>query len=971
MTAGAAWDPPALPPRLVAAGQMPLVGRRAELETLERLWTDVEHGRRQVLFVGGEPGAGKTRLVAEAAGALADHDVAVLVGTSNLDTGIPYQPFIEMLDHLFASGPDGSLAALIGDDGVELRRLSRHVVRHRPELADAAEPPGEVRRDLFEAVAGLFRRMAEDRPVALVVDDLHWAQLPTLALLEHVVQSCPASRLLVVATFRTNAPDRSEEVATRLAQLHRLDGVRRLDLGGLDTEAIAEFLSVRTGLPLTDTRPPAALLRDRTGGNAFFLRELWTDLERRGGLDALRRPHRVPASIGDTVAARLAGLGDDVREFIELAAVVGDQFDLATLVAASDTDRTRTMAFVDAAMAVGLIETSEPLRGRYSFVHALTRQTVLDRMAPSRRTLLHARVAQALEAQPAEPSVVPRLAHHYLTASVLGFHDQALRYCRQAGELAEGSLAFEDAAVWFERAAGLPECDPAVRNEMLLAAGADYVRACHFPHAREIYERAASADGPQKLAAALGFEDASWRPGIIGHRAADVLSAAIDECGLDHTDTRYVRALGSLGRALALAGETSAAQQLGSRAIELARQLDDYGALVHVLTTSLWHGTTPEMAAVQLDRTTEVIRLAASRRDHENIGPSANFLGMVSYLCGRPALLEEALVAAQRSAEATGQPYYGHVYSCLAHADAFLRGDFDRAEHWSREIFRQNDTFGDDMAEGPHGVQMFMVERERGALERFRPYLDGNERFPGRWVPGLLALYTELGIETGVRRALRHLVDRDLADHTHEAQWPMELAFMLEAALSIDDVDTVRRLRPFLAEYAGRNLVCGTLIATFGSADRYLARVAALVGDTAGAERLFAQALEMDRHMRATVHVTETLAEHAHFAAAIGDDDRARAMAAEARALAEPIGQGRVLRRLEPLLHPTAGPDGLTDREVEVLRLLAEGLSNHEIGERLHISGNTAANHIRSILMKTGAANRTQAAMYAAQHALV
>jgi DNA-binding NarL/FixJ family response regulator len=126
----------------------------------------------------------------------------------------------------------------------------------------------------------------------------------------------------------------------------------------------------------------------------------------------------------------------------------------------------------------------------------------------------------------------------------------------------------------------------------------------------------------------------------------------------------------------------------------------------------------------------------------------------------------------------------------------------------------------------------------------------------------------------------------------------------------------------------------------------------------------------MDRRMGSVVHINETLARRALFAASLGQD--ARSLAEEARAAAGAIGQARVVDLVDPLLTPgPVGPDGLTEREVEVLRLLAEGLSNRAIGERLFISTNTAANHVRNILVKTGAANRTQAAMYAADHELL
>jgi DNA-binding CsgD family transcriptional regulator len=197
----------------------------------------------------------------------------------------------------------------------------------------------------------------------------------------------------------------------------------------------------------------------------------------------------------------------------------------------------------------------------------------------------------------------------------------------------------------------------------------------------------------------------------------------------------------------------------------------------------------------------------------------------------------------------------------------------------------------------------------------------------------------------------------------------MELVFMVEAALALGDREAAHALRPFVARYEGKNLMSGQFVALFGSADRYLARIAAMSGENALAEGYFGAALEMDRRMGSVVHVAETLAHRAMFEATRDRAEEARRLADEARAIAEPIGQARVLDLVRSLL--AGGPDGLTDREVEVLRLLAAGLSNRAIGERLYISTNTAANHVRSILFKTGAANRTQAAMYAADHELL
>ncbi|ORA96435.1 hypothetical protein BST27_25500, partial [Mycobacterium intermedium] len=401
-------------------------------------------------------------------------------------------------------------------------------------------------------------------------------------------------------------------------------------------------------------------------------------------------------------------------------------------------------------------------------------------------------------------------------------------------------------------------------------------------------------------------------------------------------------------------------------------RLGDSAVLLHALLASLWHGVTPEMSDSQLERSVEIMRSLQHSRDYDALGSVGHFRAMVSYVVGRPDDLAASAADLERSVQACGQPFFGFVSACVNQALMYLRGDFTGAERWADIALHTGNTFGADGTEGSYGVQMFMIRRETGDLKRFAGFVDGSETFAGRWVPGLLALYTELGSESGMTRALNHLLTRNLQDHTEEAQWPMELVFMVEAALQLGNREALHALRPFVARYAGKNLVAGQFVALFGSADRYLARIAALGGDDAAAERHFATALEMDQKMGAPVHVAETLARSALFAASAGRTDEARRLAGRAHEIAAPIGQSRVLDLVDPLLTSAPqGPDGLTDREIEVLRLLADGLSNRAIAERLYISINTAANHVRSILLKTGAANRTQAAMYANERHLL
>lgn len=388
------------------------VGRHAEVERLEAVWAAVESDRRQVVFVGGEPGVGKTRLVAEAAAALRPH-ATVLWGACREDLDIAYRPFVAILEQALEQLPPEVLTDIAPTAAAPLRRLTASVSRYWP----TAEPiPGgpDSRPALFDAVLRVLLATAERRPLVLVLEDLHWAQEPTLAMLTHLVESTAGERLLVLATRRTTAPDLTDAVSFALADLHRLDGVARMDLVGLSTEDVAEYLVRAAGVSPGSARSAAPVLRDHTGGNPFFLQEYWHDLANRGGLAAVRSGVAAPRSVQDALARRLAVVDVDHARVIELAAVAGDAVDPALL--ADVLGSAEVLAGIDFGVRAGLLVADTD--GEYRFAHALARQAVLDRMSSSDLTAAHAGVARAIEAR--DPALVVALAHHYFRARAMG-----------------------------------------------------------------------------------------------------------------------------------------------------------------------------------------------------------------------------------------------------------------------------------------------------------------------------------------------------------------------------------------------------------------------------------------------------------------------------------------------------------------------------------------------------------------------
>ena len=964
----AAWNAPPLPARAGGMAKPAFVGRAAEIAEAERAWAAVRSGARQVIFVGGEPGAGKSRLAEELSAAMHRQGAGVLMGICTPEPAPPYQPFAECLDQLLGGTPEGALAECMPDSVQELLRLTPLVLRHRPGLQPPPQAGTDYRRELFDAVAGLLQSVSRERALVCVLEDLHWAGVPTLQLLAHVAQRSAHSRLLLLCTHRTTAPDRSDELTYAIADLYRLDGVRRLDLPGLSADEIAEYLVAEGGLAARRAREYAAVLRDQTGGNPFFLREVWCDIARRSPGSSWRVPGtHAPVSVRDTLQRRMSLLAPDERAVLEIAAVLGDGGDVSAVVAAWSAEPGEALAALDAAARFGMVGGEELAGGRIAFPHMLTRQAVLDLVEPSRLALLHATVGEVLASGGTDsPRMARQLAYHFARASALGYGAKAAGYLVLSALDAERSLAFEDAAATYAQAADLMDGPEPDREQLLLAAGQCFIRAGDFTSARSAYLRLAGSGDPRtRLLAAVGYEDAAWRPGRPGAEACALLTQALGDVPSDPADTGYVWALASLGRAMSFTADADQARAVGEEALAHARKLGDERLLIHALQTMLWHSVVPGGIGRWTAIGDELARLARASGEWAALGMAAVFQTGFAYMQSDPAAWAFASADLDRAARGSGQPFLAYLRGCNDYARAFLHADFSTAEKHAEDLLELGRSFGPDDTEGPYGLQMFMVRRETGALEATRLLVQATPT-EGTWEPGLLALYTELGLTEAARSLLSRLLGRlDPAPAVQApwAQWTAVLVFLAEAAVALRDQGAARRIRPLLAPFTGLQLKAGHFVAVFGPADAYLASLESVLGRHDSANRLFERALAQARALGSVIHQAGILAEWATHLRVTGCSvPRYQEVRDEARRLAASVGLARVMRALD---NDRESPAGLTPREVDVLRLLTRGSSNRDIARRLRITENTAANHVRSILSKTGAANRTQVAMLA------
>ncbi|MBA3286400.1 MAG: hypothetical protein H0U21_00040 [Acidimicrobiia bacterium] len=542
-------------------------------------------------------------------------------------------------------------------------------------------------------------------------------------------------------------------------------------------------------------------------------------------------------------------------------------------------------------------------------------------------------------------------------------------------------MAYDDAARFWEMALTIA---PDGRVALLLRAADATMRAGDVATAKqrclEAHELAQrKADGRQRVAAALAYSDACWRDARDGGVAARLLRAVLP---LADDETTRVQLQASLTRALALSGDGEAARVLGEDALASARSLDDPYARRLAFDALSFVPWTPQT----LDRQLAVMREAAdTARAHgdlewENHAVSKTLYGEI--LAGD---LDAARATASRHRELAtivGQPLF-HVLDCQARVLlAIGEGRFGDAEALAAD--------GEELAasltgtpSGGFGVQLFTIRREQGRLDDARPIVEAVARL-GRsgstWRPALAVMYAELGLHDEARAELEVLTADRLAAVPRDALWHGSLSYLADACCIVGHVTGAAALYDEMIGWRGLVVQVGHLLAAHGAVDRYLGQLAALLGHDREAEIHFESALRIDAAAGMPVWLAHSQLEFGRFLARRSrevDAGRGIELLGASLATAERVGMAVVAARARALLDGTpaemgeragpagTAPAGLTGREITVLDLIAEGRSNREIGERLHISQHTAANHVRSILMKTQCANRTEAAAWA------
>jgi hypothetical protein len=822
---------------------------------------------------------------------------------------------LEALGHYVFRAPLEELRSVAREHGPELGRLIPELRRRLPELPppDPVDPETDRYR-LFEAVAALLGEMSATVPVLIVLDDLQWADRPTLLLLRHLARSPHNRRVSILGAYR--AVDRwSEGFEAALAGLRRERLMLGLDIGGLPVDEASEL--VRRWAGGTPSSAFLEALYAETEGNPFFIEEIVRHLIDSGvrtheaGAGELERVG-LPEDVRDVISRRLERLEPATIEWLRTAAVIGRDFDAKLLEKVLDFDEERFLAALEDATDAGLVSEAPGEPGRYSFAHALVRETLYEGMSSTRRARLHRRVGVALEdLDPQHPEAqISALALHFTRAGDADHAERAIRYALEAGEQATAMLAHEEAAEHYARAlAVLEQFDPedmARRCDLMLRLGEARVRSGERPLAWRTLREAAL------LAGRLGDSDGLARaaigasrgyllpPGVVDEELIALLERALETTPEARTLTRLVL-LARLCGALYFSERRDQMQRLSDEASALAAEADDPAATALAAAARRRAYWEPGQLRRRLADSTELLRSAREAADLELTLQGHAWLVVDLLEAGDRRGVEVQIAAFARGAQRLRQPLYLWNAGLWRAMIALLDGRLAEAEELASATLAGGIRTEGVTAPQYYAIQLMAIRREQARMGELegpaQELVAGNPHRPA-WRAALATLLLETGRRDEARAELDVLAGDGFASIPPDGDWKVVVALICEVALGLGDSERAQRLYDLLLPHAETNIVIGLGAVCLGAASRYLGCLALVLDRRADAIGHLRRAVEANARLGAVVELAHTQLD---LARALGVCGEAAELVRRAEATAAEHDLAKVARRAAEL----------------------------------------------------------------------
>jgi transcriptional regulator with XRE-family HTH domain/tetratricopeptide (TPR) repeat protein len=972
--------------------QTPFVARGRELLLLHEHLSRAVQGQGRIVFIAGEAGRGKTSLLYEFARQAMDAHPGLIVagGSSDIyaDQGDPLLPFKDIFRLLAGNTEISSMQGLIN------RKLATRLVHavplfseilleYGPHLIDTLVPGrmlearlaqgypknselllrlqgqrvrqrSQVTHELlqgtfFEEVSATLNALAQQQPLMLLVDDLHWVDHSTAALLGHLAIRLKQSSILIIGSYRPEdlaqrrtADEQGEPTQHPLQEVLseslRQFGQNRIDLDYSDPGEELKFINAL--LDIYDNEFGEMFRRQLarlTEGHPLFVVELLRDMRERGdiyrGDDGRWRElesmnwDNFPARVEGVIEKRIARLPDDLRFVLNIGSVQGETFFSEIIAQVSQTDASQLARWLSTDLdqrhrlihEQGLTRAGAERLSQYRFRHHLFQKYLYEHLAAAERMYLHEAVGNALEAlcmgrASTEELPAAQLARHFREARL---SEKASQYLLLAGQKAARVLAFDEAVIHFEH--GIAELEHLERTseinrveyELSLAMARALWHGGKVIESLTAYqdaiEIARTLDDSHALArAVLAYEEPRWRLNLDSEIAQQFMREALAALGDEQSGLR-VRLLVGLARTLVASGEQEELRTTVDQAVNIARQIDDPLALCDALRITVHIDRRPGSTSERLAAIQELISTARSIGDQERLADGLDLHVYDLLELGQIDLVDQTIETQRQVAHEIKQPFQMHIAAVFQTMRVIMQGEFEKAERLAKEAADISERIGIAEMDGIYGTHMFTIRREQGRIHEIAPVVKlvvANNPESSAWRPGLALIYSILGQRQECKAVFEALASDGFSFVPQDSLWVATLAFLSEVCAFLEDRDRAAALYDLLLPYDGRTVVVGGATVCYGAAARYLGMLARTRLDWDSAEWHFREAMDLDERMGAWPWLAHS---HYEYAAMLlgreqaNDRERAVVLLNEALIAAQKMGMVHLAKKVEDI----------------------------------------------------------------------
>ncbi len=982
-------------------GGRPFVGRQQERKQLEIALEDALDRRGRIVMLVGEPGIGKTRTAQELMAYSVPKGYQNLTGRCHSTRGAPpFWPWIQAVRSYVMGLSQQQLRSQLGPGAEDIAEVIPEIKNQMPDLGS---PPAidaeEAKFRFFDSFGGFLVRASEARPLLIFLDNLHWADRSSLLLLEFLAQQWADSRLLLVGTYRDTELNRRHPLSQTLGELSKETFFQRLPLRGLSEDEVAQYIERAVGF--TPQWDLVKEVHNRTEGNPLFMvqvvqlllqeGEITADWGRKSSWNLL-----IPLGVREVIGRRLDQLSEDCNDTLKMASVIGREFDLDLLsylltdfagAEGQSLSEDQVLGALSEALAAGVIEEVPSYPNRYQFSHVLIQDTLVRELLAARRQTIHRRIALFLEDlyRDAQQVHAVELAHHFEQAANQADREKLAYYSWLAGEQALITYAHDEARTHFDRGLDAKGVDLSERTPIDDALVAALIFGRVKAQVNSEFTQMSSDDLPASLWRAFNFyadsNDVEQAVAIAefpdyslrwSSLIFDLFSSALEIVPRDsHQEARLLH--GYAQRLGIDKGDFSGAQRAFDRALAIARSEGDSVLEMQTLVDAAgvdvyhlrWHDAIGKTSAAAV---------LAEKLNDPRAEVTAHYFAISSLISlgdleGAIREGSAMLAPAERLRDRFWSP--GAFWKngiCFR-----LAGDWEKALDFNDQCLALAGSRSSFLSD------RVLLECELGNFEQAGHYRERFLNAPssgstgGGYIAMLLPFVSRI---TGEVRGL------DLARETAEGIItdpyvnPNALS-RSRAGLALLSV-LEENSEEAITQYEELKSCHGTMLWWMISADRLLGLLATTAGQFGQADLHFEDALSFCERAAYLPEWTWTAYDYACCLFKRGhpsDSRKARLLLEQALTNASELKMAPLTERILDLNRPSVlgadqPPDGLTERELQVLYKVAAGRSNNEISDQLFLSIRTVERHITNIYTKINAHNRAEAIAYAINHGL-